>query len=773
MIVCRRPTPIQAEAMPLILGGGDVMAAAETGSGKTGAFALPVLQIVYEARIHEMTTSGQRERARGGGGEGDDEGEGGGSVQVPVRLDPDDRTDGMAITPDGRACQSRSEHRWEGCRATGGAAAGCVYYEATVKDEGLCRIGWATSSASLDIGTDKFSFGYGGTGKKSHGKQFETYGEPFGKGDVIGCWLDCESGTLGYTKNGQQLGAAYTVPRPLGRSGNNGRPLFPAFSLKNAELTVNFGGTPFKHPLPPPFTPLQSTQKIAKSNMNSDSNSNSSHPLALVLEPSRDLAEQTFENICMFSKYLLKPSISAVLLIGGSPPAPQIKALAAGVDIVVGTPGRVVDLVEKGSLVLDTIKFFVLDEADRLLDTGNKDAILNLFRRFPKAGTGIARLQVLLFSATLHSPEVRMLGSKICDAPILVDLKGKETIPETVDHLVVMVDPAEDKTWLQSTPTVWTDAVHALDPPPSPTSSTPEAWSQAVKTLKPRLLRRLVDSLQIDQALIFCRTNFDCDNLEKFLNTVWKTGSDDEASRDAVKRQRRNLTAESTSTPHSPYSCLVLAGARSVEERKAALRAFKSGEVRFLIATDVAARGIDIQGLPCIINMTLPDKSEDYIHRVGRVGRAEARGLAISFVSTVPEKVWYCTVKGLKPWLKPDRKNTKTTAEKGGHTVWQEEWKMLQDVEARLNLEVPKLSPGDFSLPYEIAARMHSQSGSLGGEAKYGQNRSGIEAEFARDVAKRAQALQPALRKLSELEHQAQASFFALQHRWAGKLIKQ
>lgn len=732
------------------------MAAAETGSGKTGAFALPVLQIVYEARIQEALTSRQlSERASDAiMGEADERGQ-------TVRLDPDDRTDGMAISPTGHACQSRSEHRWEGCRATGGAAAGCVYYEATVMDEGLCRIGWATSSASLDIGTDKFSFGYGGTGKKSHGKQFESYGEPFGKGDVIGCWLDCESGTLGYTKNGRQLGIAYSVPRPLGRSGTkNGRPLFPAFSLKNAELTVNFGATPFIHPLPSPFTPLQSTQQIAKLTTNSTSTSNQKHPFALILEPSRDLAEQTHENIRMFSKYLLKPSISSVLLIGGSPPAPQIKELALGVDIVVGTPGRVVDLVEKGSLVLDSIKFFVLDEADRLLDTGNKDAILNLFRRFPKSGTGISRLQVLLFSATLHSPEVRTLGSKICEAPILVDLKGKESIPETVDHLVVMVDPEEDKTWLQSTPTVWTDAVHALEPTPSPTSSSPEAGSQAVKILKPRLLRRLIDSLQIEQALIFCRTNFDCDNLENFLNSLGQGSVD---GREAVKRQRRSLAAELSSGPQSPYSCLVLAGARSVEERKAALKAFKSGEVRFLIATDVAARGIDIQGLPYVINMTLPDKSEDYIHRVGRVGRADSRGLAISFVSTVPEKVWFCTMKGLKPWLKPDKKNTKTT-DKGGHTVWQEERKMLQDVQDRLKLKVPELPPGDFLLPPAIAARVHQQpSGGDGAEAKYGQNRSGADAQFARDVALRTQALQPALARLSELEHQAQASFFALQ----------
>ena len=132
----RLPTPIQAEAVPLILGGGDVMAAAETGSGKTGAFALPVLQIV-----HETLRTRQQNRAAGTGSNGSGQGGGGGSDQQPPAcvLNSEDRDPVFAISPDGLRCQARSEQAWGGCRGTVGAFGGKVYYEATVADEGLCR----------------------------------------------------------------------------------------------------------------------------------------------------------------------------------------------------------------------------------------------------------------------------------------------------------------------------------------------------------------------------------------------------------------------------------------------------------------------------------------------------------------------------------------------------------------------------------------------------------------------------------------------------------
>lgn len=735
----RLPTPIQAESVPLILGGGDVMAAAETGSGKTGAFALPVIQIVHETLVR-----------RSRGGDSDDAAAADLDGVASCRLNVDDRDDVVAISADGLTCQARAEHAWGGCRANVGAFSGKVYFESTVSDEGLCRIGWATSSASLDIGTDKFSFGFGGTGKKSHAKQFQDYGEAFGLRDTIGCWLDLASGDVGFTKNSVDLGVAFTLPSHL-----RGQPLFPAVSLKNAELVMNFGGTPFAHGPPEGFIGLAASQPDAVATWAqmqaaavSMTGPGGRKPLALVLEPARDLAEQTHENMAAFSRHFASPEVKCEALVGGVSAAAQIKALKGGVDVVTGTPGRVIDLVERGDLSIDGVKFFVLDEADRLLDTGNRDTIMKLFRQLPKVGAGANRLQVLLFSATLHSPEIRALSQKICQNPVLVDLKGRDAVPDTVDHAVVVIDPREDRTWLQSEPRVWTDGVHAPDAELQASSASPEAWSEALKRLKPRLLRRLVDTLKMEQALIFCRTNFDCDNLEKFLNSL-ETSVEDAAGASGKRKRGPGPSA---------YSCVVLAGARSMDERRAALQSFKDGEVRFLIATDVAARGIDIQGLPFVINMTLPDRSEDYIHRIGRVGRADAIGLAVSLVAAVPEKVWYCTQKGLKPWLNPTKANTALN-EKGGHTVWYDEPALLRDVEKRLGSGVAVL-PADLTLPTQIASRVGGQAGQRYGQAQ------GTET-FAKEVAARAAAVRPTLVELDGLEHKAQQSFFALKKKWA------
>ena len=129
-----------------------------------------------------------------------------------------------------------------------------------------------------------------------------------------------------------------------------------------------------------------------------------------------------------------------------------------------------------------------------------------------------------------------------------------------------------------------------------------------------------------------------------------------------------------------------------MDERRRNLRAFKEGDVRFLICTDVAARGIDVRGLPYVINATLPEKSEDYVHRVGRVGRADAMGLAVSVVSSAPEKVWYCQKKGYKPWFKPSRDD------RTAHSAWIDEAESLRGVEKRLGAPVARLG-ADFSLP--------------------------------------------------------------------------
>ena len=245
---------------------------------------------------------------------------------------------------------------------------------------------------------------------------------------------------------------------------------------------------------------------------------------------------------------------------------------------------------------------------------------MKLFDRMPKSGDGFVRLQVLLFSATLHSGDIEDLAARLCERPAWVDLRGKDSVPETVHHARAVVNPDERSTFDRCTfedasgatlPPVPTDNAHAHDDvnegadvdsdgskrdqnqSKSQNQNQKLAASQSVKRLKPVVLKRLIDAHRMDQALIFCRTNFDCDNVESFLNACGGG---------------RAYRGKSEKGPENPYSCVVLGGARSMDERRRNLAAFKEGDVRFLICTDVAARGLDIKGLPFVINVTLPDR---------------------------------------------------------------------------------------------------------------------------------------------------------------------
>ena len=733
----------------MILGGGDVMAAAETGSGKTGAFSLPVVQIVHE-------------RMRRGPGEDEAAGAAGDEVEGPVRMSRQDRSAIVAVSDDGLQCQARSDRAWGGVRGTkgvslvGGERRGKVFYEVLVEDEGLCRVGWTTKHGSLELGTDHESFGYGGTGKKSHGKKFEDYGEQYGLNDVVGCWVDVGARTVGFTKNGVDLGVAFEVGKKV-------RMLYPAVTLKNAQVQCDFEGTRFPAAFESPAVALAEAAEVAEVEVEGVPGTNSSSktgahvggqrgengaragrvqslPVAIVLEPVRDLAQQTKDVMATFASKLTNPSVNVSLLIGGESANQQMKEVDAGAAIVVGTPGRINDLVKQNKLDVSGVKFFVLDEADALLEAGHRDMILNIFRRLGTAGTGVNRLQTLLFSATLHAPHVTRLANELCQNAAFVDMKGMNALPDAVDHALVMVNPEEDRTWLQSTPQVYTDRMHDLDRPLDPTSSGDDAWSHAVKVLKPRLLQRVLQGLDIDQALIFCRTNFDCENLEKFFSELDKAEMDKSAGASSPDKRKRSTT----------YSCAILAGAKSMDERRYALDAFKSKDVRFLIATDVAARGIDVSGLPFVINMTLPDKCEDYVHRSGRVGRADTPGLCISLVSTVSEKVWFCRKKGLKPWLNPTKEHVQTN--KPGHATWIQEKILLRDIEERLGTAIIPLQ-SDMSLPPSL---VESRS-------KYGKGKNADEMDaVSPEVAARIEASRESAKMLTALEHRAQQTFFSL-----------
>ncbi|CAI9552857.1 unnamed protein product [Staurois parvus] len=555
------PTDIQAESIPLILGGGDVLMAAETGSGKTGAFSIPVIQIVYETlKDHQEGKKGKAAVKTGS------------SVMNKWQMNPYDRGSAFAIGSDGLCCQSREMKEWHGCRSTRGVSKGKYYYEVSCHDQGLCRVGWSTLQASLDLGTDKFGFGFGGTGKKSHNKQFDNYGEEFTMHDTIGCYLDIDSSRVKFSKNGKDLGHAFDLPAHL-----KNQACFAACVLKNAELKFNFGEEEFKFPPKDGFVALCKApdghavkSQNAGSAQVSQAKNMPNAPKALIIEPSRELAEQTLNNVKQFKKYVDSPKLRELLIIGGVAAKEQLATLENGVDIVVGTPGRIDDLISTGKLNLSQVRFLVLDEADGLLSQGYLDFINRIHQQIPQITSDGKRLQVIVCSATLHSFDVKKLSEKIMHFPTWVDLKGEDSVPETVHHVVVPVNPKKDKLWERlGNKHVRTDGVHDKDNT-RPGGISPETMSEAIKILKGEYIVRAIKEHNMDQAIIFCRTKLDCDNLEQYFCT--RKGHQ--------------------------FSCVCLHSDRKPQERKQNLERFKKNEVRFLICTDVAARGIDIHGVP-------------------------------------------------------------------------------------------------------------------------------------------------------------------------------
>lgn len=632
----------------------------------------------------------------------------------------EDRDSQLAVSPDGLVVQARMDQIWAGGRgAVGVRAPGRYYYEAVVEDEGLCRVGWSTMAAKHDLGTDSQGFGYGGTGKKSHNRQFVDYGEPYGKDDVIGCLLDLDAGVLSFTKNGKVFGPAFEAVK-LAESAT----FYPAVVLKNAQMRFTFGGAgsaPFAHK-PEGFVGLGDAPAQSRVSALEEVEASAAKkaatkacPTAIVLEPSMELATQTHANFELFARHLPSPRPRCVLLIAGKDAKQQARELANGCDILVATPGKAAEVVVEGRIGLNSVQFYCLDEADRLVDSGNQQVIMTIYNKIPKAAK---RLQMLLFSATLHSMDIRRLSEALMPHATWVDLRGKDSVPDTVHNALVRIDPAADRSWETAAINLKTDGVHAKDRTGPNDAPSPEALSERVKLLKGLKLIELVDAKKMERCMIFVRTKLDCDNLEAFLAAVGKG---------------QKFRAGSESGPSHPYSCAVLHGDRSPAEREANLSAFRNGQVRFLICTDVAARGIDVAGLPYMINFTLPDSAEQYIHRIGRVGRADNMGLAVSLVSTVREKVWFhrCPSKG------------KGCTDTNKCVEWYDEPALLRDVEARLHSTIPSMAGPDYSVTF------------LEGVV-YGQKRGQGEGSGYKS---HAELLKPAVKTLGLMERQAQVNF--------------
>jgi ATP-dependent RNA helicase RhlE len=273
---------------------------------------------------------------------------------------------------------------------------------------------------------------------------------------------------------------------------------------------------------------------------------------ALVLVPTRELAEQVLESARAYGRHL---TVAAAAVYGGVGMEPQTRALTRGVDIVVATPGRLLDHMERGHVDFSKLEVLVLDEADRMLDMGFAPDVRRILAALPE------RRQTMLFSATV-SPEVDALARRALDGHASVEIGRRATPADGIEHVVVAVD----------------------------------------KLQKRGVLARILHAKPAGQTLVFTRTKYGADKLATFL-------------------KREGIPAHA------------LHGDKAQSQRTRTLTAFRTGEADVLVATDLAARGIDVDGIRMVVNFDVPTDSEIYVHRVGRTARAGARGLALTLLS--------------------------------------------------------------------------------------------------------------------------------------------
>ncbi|MGJ7456754.1 DEAD/DEAH box helicase [Halomonas sp. MA07-2] len=272
---------------------------------------------------------------------------------------------------------------------------------------------------------------------------------------------------------------------------------------------------------------------------------------ALVLTPTRELAAQVGESVADYGRHL---TLKSHVIFGGVGQQPQVDAIRPGLDVLVATPGRLLDLQQQKHVDLTKVEILVLDEADRMLDMGFIHDIKKILRVLPP------KRQNLLFSATF-SDEIQALANKLLDRPAMIEVARRNTTAELVDQAIYRVD----------------------------------------REKKRELLAHLISQHNWQQVLVFTRT---------------KHGA--------------NRLAEQLSKQEIP--AMAIHGNKSQSARTKALAAFKGGDLQVLVATDIAARGLDISELPHVVNFELPNVAEDYVHRIGRTGRAGSEGQAVSLV---------------------------------------------------------------------------------------------------------------------------------------------
>jgi len=283
------------------------------------------------------------------------------------------------------------------------------------------------------------------------------------------------------------------------------------------------------------------------------------HPVrALVLLPTRELAVQVAEQVKLYAKYT---NLNSAVVFGGMDMKPQTLELKKGVEVLVATPGRLLDHIEAKNTVLNQVEYVVLDEADRMLDIGFLPDLQRILSYLPKQRI------TLLFSATF-SPEIKRLAASFLQDPVTIEVARSNATAATVEQHFYSVG-ADDKR---------------------------------------RALHQILKARELKQAFVFVNSKLGCARLARSL-----------------EREGLKTTA--------------LHGDKSQDERLKALESFKSGEVDLLVCTDVAARGLDIKDVPAVFNFDVPFNAEDYVHRIGRTGRAGASGLAVSFVASSDQRL--------------------------------------------------------------------------------------------------------------------------------------
>ena len=365
----------------------------------------------------------------------------------------------------------------------------------------------------------------------------------------------------------------------------------------------------------------------------SSSASPARHPVrALILTPTRELADQVAENVKTYSKYT---PLRSIVVFGGVDIAPQTAALRAGVEIVIATPGRLLDHVQQKTINLSQVQMLVMDEADRMLDMGFLPDLQRIINLLPTTR------QSLMFSATF-SGEIKKLAATFLRNPLTIEVARSNATAENVTQILYHMAEEEKR-----------DAVSFI-----------------------------IRERNLKQVIVFSNTKIGTSRLAVHLS---KTG----------------------------VKAAAIHGDRTQSERMAALESFKRGEIEVLVATDVAARGLDIAELPCVINFDLPHNAEDYVHRIGRTGRAGAKGDAISLFTDKDERFLADIEKLIKQKI--------TRAQLAGFVATKpEEVRSARHAvvpEARNNRRVapksyaptPKVDPW-FLQPYQPTASAHVES---------------------------------------------------------------